>query len=142
MKSAAVVAALVTVAFCTGVHAQGIREGQDPTSLIAHAESARAAGDKILALREYTEAVNAMRLSGASPDKMNGCLVERDRLIIDLFSQLAEVYKRQAEILKVQKGISDTLAKIVLTDKDVQERTKKNEEKLKDIESILLDAVK
>ena len=55
-------------------------EAADPGALIAAAEKANVAGDKIAALKGFAEAANALRTSGAPQAKIDGCVAEKDRL--------------------------------------------------------------
>jgi hypothetical protein len=114
-------------------------EAADPGALIAAAEKANAAGDKVAALKDYAEAANALRASGAPQAKIDGCVAEKDRLIVGL---LSELQKQQAEVVQLQRGIAQRVARIAQTDADIQARVKKNENKIKDIETLLLDISK
>lgn len=136
------IAVMAVLAACVAITPSYGASPTEPRGLITQAEKANAAGDKIAALQMYTEAINAMRLSGMPQDKYLNCLIARDRIAAELISQIPEINKRQTEILQVQRGIDQKINRITQTDKDVQERTKKNENKLKDIEQTLLDAVK
>jgi len=117
-------------------------EAADPGALIAAAEKANAAGDKVAALKGYMEAANALRSSGAPQAKIDGCVAEKDRLTLELLRKLAEIQKQQTEVVQLQRGISQKIVKIAQTDADIQARTRKNEDKIKDIEALLLDALK
>ena len=114
-------------------------EAADPGALIAAAEKANVAGDKIAALKGFAEAANALRTSGAPQAKIDGCVDEKDRLMVGL---LAEMQKQQIEVVKLQRGVSQRIVKIAQTDEDIQARTRKNEDKIKDIEALLIGALK
>jgi len=114
-------------------------EAADPGALIAAAEKANVAGDKIAALKGFAEAANALRTSGAPQAKIDGCVAEKDRLMVGL---LAEMQKQQIEVVQLQRGVSQRIVKIAQTDEDIQARTRKNEDKIKDIEALLLGALK
>jgi hypothetical protein len=141
MKACGAMAGIMAaVCACIGM-AYGA-EAQDPKVLVEKAEKAKAAGDKLGALKAYTEAINAARSAGLPQESVAPAMVERDNIVVEFLSHMGEMSKKQAETVELLKGISTQMAKIAQVDKDVQERTKKNENKIKDIESILLDAVK
>lgn len=114
----------------------------NPQALIEKAEKARKEGDALGALRAYTDAIGAARGSGASESSLAPYLAERDRLLLDLLGQFAEVHRKQAETVQLLRGIAQQMAQVSLVDKDVQERVKRNEDRLKDIEQTLLDVTK
>jgi hypothetical protein len=138
VKQGVVTGAIVAV-LCLCVGRAGAAEAADPGALIAAAEQANAAGDKVAALKGYAEAANALRASGAPQAKIDGCVAEKDRLTVGL---ILEIQKQQAEVVQLQRGIAQSVAKIAQTDADIQARVKKNENKIKDIETLLLDIAK
>lgn len=142
MKQGMVTGAIVA-AFCVCL-GQPLRsaEAADPGALIAAAEKASASGDKVSALKGYMDAANALRASGAPQAKMEACEAARDALALELFRQIAEMQKQQAEVVQLQRGIAQRTAKVAQTEADIQARVKKNENKIKDIETILLDIAK
>ncbi len=109
--------------------------------LISKAEAAKEAGDSVSAFQNYTEAVCALRLSGAPPENLAEYINERDRLAASLLSQVAQIIAYQKQSLGLQKGISAKLDKIAQIDRDVQARVKRNEDRIKNVETELLDAV-
>ena len=134
--------AVVAAAFClcaVRAHAAGTA---DAGALTAAAEKAKAAGDKIGALRNYTEALYALRAEGAAQPRIDTCSAEKDRLTVEILQQIPEMQKQQAEAVQLQRGIAQRVVRIVQIDTDVQARVKKNEDLIKDIETMLLDAVK
>ncbi|MEI6632459.1 MAG: hypothetical protein WCP22_01435 [Chlamydiota bacterium] len=114
-------------------------EAADPGALIAAAEKANADGDKVAALKGYAEAANALRASGAPLAKIDGCTAEKDRLMVEM---ILEMQKQQVEVVQLQRGIAQRVVKISQTDADIQARVKKNENKIKEIETLLLDIAK
>lgn len=141
MKAIIRVWTVLCVLFFIAVSVSGQQAG-DPQTLIGAAEKAKAAGDKASALRNYTEAICALRLSGAPQEKIVEPINERDRLAAALLSELAGVVKQQGEILALQRGIAQKLGRIIITDQDVQARVRKTEKEIKNIETELFDAVK
>ncbi len=61
---------------------------------------------------------------------------------MEILRQIPEMQKQQAEALQLQRGIAQGIVRIVQIDTDVQARVKKNEDLIKEIESMLLDVVK
>ncbi len=128
---------LSLVGLCAGpVFGAGEADG---AALIAAAEKANAAGDKVAAVKAYTEAVGALRASKAKKAKIDACAAERDRLLPEV---LETMQKQQAEILRLQREIAQRMARVAQIDAGIQERVKRNENKIKDIETILLDISK
>ena len=117
-------------------------EAADAGALISAAEKANAAGDKVGALKGYTEALIALRAAGAAQPKIDACSAEKDRLTVALLQQIPEMQKQQAEVLQLQRGIAQRIVRIIRIDTDIQARVKKNEDIIKDIESMLLDVAK
>jgi hypothetical protein len=134
--------AVVAAAFCLCAARAHAAEAADAGALTAAAEKAKAAGDKIGALRNYTEALCALRAAGAAQPRIDACSAEKDRLTVEILQQIPEMQKQQAEAVQLQRGIAQRIVRIVQIDTDVQARVKKNEDLIKDIETMLLDAVK
>jgi Mg2+ and Co2+ transporter CorA len=105
------------------------------------AEKAKTEGDMLTAVARYTEAISALRLKAAPADDLVWYTDKRDKLVARLLFQFSEVDKRRAEIIEIQKDIAKKLHDIVRIDQDVQSRVKKNESRLKDIETELLTTI-
>lgn len=136
MRGAGVAAAMCV--FLCGM-APGGAEAADPAALLAAAEKAKAAGDKVAALKAYSEAAGALKASGAPQAKIDACAAEKDALVVGV---IEEMQKQQAEVVQLQRGIAQRIARVAQIDTDIQARVKKNENKIKDIETILLDIAK
>jgi Mg2+ and Co2+ transporter CorA len=113
----------------------------DARTLIDRAEKAKTEGDMLTAVARYTEAISALRLKAAPADDLVWYTDKRDKLVARLLFQFSEVDKRRAEIIEIQKDIAKKLHDIVRIDQDVQSRVKKNERRLKDIETELLTTI-
>lgn len=114
----------------------------DARTLIDKAEKAKTEGDMLTAVARYTEAISALRLKTAPADDLIWYTDKRDKLVALLLFQFYEINKRRTEIMEIQKDIAKKLHNIVRIDQDVQSRVKKNERRLKDIETELLNAIK
>lgn len=136
MRGAGTVAAVCVFLCGVGLAAA---QSADPAALVAAAEKAKAAGDKVAALKAYAAAVSALKSSGAPQAKIDACAAEKDLLVVGV---IEEMQKQQAEVVQLQRGIAQRVAKVAQTDTDIQARVKKNENKIKDIETILLDIAK
>ncbi|MCX6356630.1 MAG: hypothetical protein NT045_01930 [Candidatus Aureabacteria bacterium] len=135
--SCIVSATLVAMLGCTRA-----ADAQDSQTIIIRAQKAKASGDLVGALKGYNEAIGLMLRAGTPQEKIADYSIERDTLVAAILSQLMDIRARQAQIIQLQRGTDKKITKIAETDKDVQSRMKKNENKLKDIEGILLDATK
>ncbi len=133
-----IVVSVILLSLCIVISGSFAKSSQALEALVKKAEKANAAGDKIGALQLYTEALSALRLSGKSRDRVAALTNERDKIVTELLLQITEIRKQQAEILKIQNDITKNVDKVVKIDQDVQSRVKKNQRKLKDIESELL----
>lgn len=140
MKMAIKEWAIVTVVFLFAVTVSG-QQGGNPQAMEGKAGKAKAAGDRVAALRNCTEAVCALRLSEAPREKLIERINERDRLEAALISELAGLGKQQKEILALQKEIVAKLDNIAKRDEIVQARFKIIEDKIKSIESELISVV-
>jgi len=134
--------AAIAAALCLCAARVHAAEAADAGALMAAAEKANVSGDRISALKNYTEALYALRAAGAAQPKIDACSAEKDRLTVEILRQIPEMQKQQAEALQLQRGIAQGIVRIVQIDTDVQERVKKNEDLIKEIESMLLDVVK
>lgn len=114
----------------------------DARALIDKAEKAKTEGDMLTAVARYTEAISALRLKTAPADDLVWYTDKRDKLVALLLFQFSEINKKRMEIIELQKDIAKKLHDIVRIDQDVQSRVKKNERRLKDIETELLGAIK
>lgn len=114
----------------------------DARTLIDRAEKAKTEGDMLTAVARYTEAISALRLKTAPADDLIWYTDKRDKLVSLLLFQFFEANRRRAEIAEIQKDIAKKLHDIIRIDQDVQSRVKKNERRLKDIETELLTAIK
>lgn len=114
----------------------------DARTLIDKAEKAKMEGDMLTAVARYTEAISELRLKTAPADDLVWYTDKRDKLVALLLFQFSEINKRRVEIMELQKDIAKRLHDIVRIDQDVQSRVKKNERRLKDIETELLNAIK
>ena len=132
---------ICSAAFLT-VHTARAQQTVNPNALIARARKAKAAGDGVSALRDFTEAICALRLAGTPEEKITPYLVERDRLAAEIISQVATVSSQQKRIIALQEAIAKKMDEVVQLDKDIQSRVKKNENRIKDIETDLVDAVR
>jgi hypothetical protein len=121
-------------------HADG-ETTPDARALIDRAEKAKTEGDLLTAVARYTEAVSALRLKAAPADELVWYTDKRDKLVALLLFQFSEISKRRKEIMEIQEDIAKKLHDIVRIDQDVQSRVKKNERRLKDIETELLTAI-
>lgn len=115
---------------------------QDARALVEKAEKAKMEGDTLTAVERYTEAISALRLKTAPADELVWYTDKRDKLVSALLFQFSEINKRKAELVSIQKDIAKKMSDIVKIDHDVQSRVKKNERRLKDIETELLNAIK
>ena len=125
---------------CT--HHANAETAPDARTLIDRAEKAKTEGDMLTAVAGYTEAISALRLKTAPADELVWYTDKRDKLVALLLFQFSEINKRRMEMIELQKDIAKKLHDIVRIDQDVQSRVKKNERRLKDIETELLGAIK
>jgi len=125
---------------CT--HHAGGETTPDARTLIDRAEKAKTEGDILTAVARYTDAISALRLKAAPADDLVWYTDKRDKLVALLLFEFSEINKRRAEIIEIQKDIAKKMHDIVRIDQDVQSRVKKNERRLKDIETELLTAIK
>ena len=124
------------------VNSAAAKMPQDARALVEKAEKAKMEGDTLTAVERYTEAISALRLKTAPADELVWYTDKRDKLVSALLFQFSEINKRKAELVSIQKDIAKKMSDIVKIDHDVQSRVKKNERRLKDIETELLNAIK
>lgn len=115
---------------------------QEARALVEKAEKAQAAGDTLTAVEKYTEAISALRLTAGPAGELVWYTDKRDKLVSALLFQFSEINKRKAELVSTQKDIAKKMSDIVKIDHDVQSRVRKNERRLKDIETELLRVIR
>ena len=118
------------------------QETKKPQALVEKAKKMPAVGDKIEALRNYTDELCSLRLAGASKEKLAVVENQRDKLVTELLAQMAEIEKQQAALLTIQGDVAKKIGSVVQIDKNVQSMIVKNQRKLKDIEGELIDATR
>jgi len=136
----AIVFFLITRLFL--INSAAAKMPQDARALIEKAEKAKTEGDTLAAVERYTEAISALRLKAGPADELVWYTDRRDKLVSSLLFQFSEINKRKAGLASIQKDIVKNLTEIVRIDQDVQSRVKKNERRLKDIETELLRVIR